>query len=125
MLKQREFSVLNRLLNNLTHALKSSGVDVSQASISVQLDIAKQTNSVINSTVFRPKVCLFAIFIFQSILLISNDFCQFSLYACIIATFSLFPLFLSVSSAFGLPSYCFFVHVFQFLCFRVHLVWGE
>ncbi|KAL8141872.1 hypothetical protein V2J09_014904 [Rumex salicifolius] len=32
------------LLNTLTHALKSSGVDVSQANISVQVDIGKQTN---------------------------------------------------------------------------------
>ncbi|KAM7510187.1 hypothetical protein LguiB_009062 [Lonicera macranthoides] len=58
-MRSEEASISNsysqELLNNLSHALKSSGVDVSQASISVQLDIAKQTNSGINSTVFRPK----------------------------------------------------------------------
>ncbi|KAL8200645.1 hypothetical protein R6Q57_011984 [Mikania cordata] len=43
------------LLNNLTHALGSSGVDLSQASISVQLDIRKGTNSGSSSTSFGIK----------------------------------------------------------------------
>ncbi|KAI3813277.1 hypothetical protein L1987_17997 [Smallanthus sonchifolius] len=43
------------LLNNLTRALGSSGVDLSQASISVQLDIMKGTNSGATSTSFGIK----------------------------------------------------------------------
>jgi len=35
---------LNRLLHTLTHALQSSGVDLSQASISVQIELGKQAN---------------------------------------------------------------------------------
>jgi hypothetical protein len=34
--------VHNRLLNSLTHALQSSGVDLSQASISVQINLGKR-----------------------------------------------------------------------------------
>lgn len=37
--------VLNRLLNTLTQALQSSGVDLSQASISVQIDLGKRAHS--------------------------------------------------------------------------------
>lgn len=33
-----------RLLNTLTQALQSSGVDLSQASISVQIDLGKRAN---------------------------------------------------------------------------------
>ncbi|CAI9763283.1 unnamed protein product [Fraxinus pennsylvanica] len=43
------------LLNNLTSALQSSGVDLSQASISVQLDICKLANSGSTATVFSAK----------------------------------------------------------------------
>lgn len=35
---------MNRLLNTLTQALQSSGVDLSQASISVQIDLGKRAN---------------------------------------------------------------------------------
>lgn len=35
---------LDRLLDTLTHALQSSGVDLSQASISVQIELGKQAN---------------------------------------------------------------------------------
>ncbi|KAK9052490.1 hypothetical protein SSX86_029119 [Deinandra increscens subsp. villosa] len=56
---QEESSISNAyskgLLNNLTHALGSSGVDLSQASISVQLDIRKSTNSGATSTSFGIK----------------------------------------------------------------------
>lgn len=38
------YLVLNRLLNTLTEALQSSGVDLSQASISVQIELGKQSN---------------------------------------------------------------------------------
>lgn len=37
--------VLNRILNSLTGALQSSGVDLSQASISVQVNVGKRSNS--------------------------------------------------------------------------------
>ncbi|KAL0396626.1 UNVERIFIED_CONTAM: Transcription factor BIM2 [Sesamum calycinum] len=47
--------VLNRLLNSLTNALQSSGVDLSQTSISVQLDIGKQTNGRNTNTTFNFK----------------------------------------------------------------------
>ncbi|KAA8530481.1 hypothetical protein F0562_005190 [Nyssa sinensis] len=43
------------LLNTLTHALQSSGVDLSQASISVQLDIGKRANSGLTATMFSAK----------------------------------------------------------------------
>lgn len=36
---------LDRLLNTLTQALKSSGVDLSQASISVQIELGKQAKT--------------------------------------------------------------------------------
>ncbi|XP_059641851.1 transcription factor BIM2-like isoform X2 [Cornus florida] len=43
------------LLNTLTHALQSSGVDLSQASISVQLDIGKRANSGLTATMSNTK----------------------------------------------------------------------
>ena len=42
MLSKRLLFVLNRVLNSLTQALQSSGVDMSQASISVQIDVGKR-----------------------------------------------------------------------------------
>lgn len=57
--------VLNRLLNTLTHALESSGVDLSQTSISVQLDIGKRTNSGMTSMPFGTKVCISLFFMFK------------------------------------------------------------
>lgn len=38
-------SGLDRLLNTLTQALQNSGVDLSQASISVQIELGKRANS--------------------------------------------------------------------------------
>lgn len=35
---------MNRLLNSLTHALESAGVDLSQANISVQIDLGNRAN---------------------------------------------------------------------------------
>ncbi|XP_057488337.1 transcription factor BIM2-like isoform X2 [Actinidia eriantha] len=46
------------LLNTLTRALHSSGVDLSQASISVQLDVGKRANTGRTATVFSEKVWL-------------------------------------------------------------------
>ncbi|KAF1002820.1 transcription factor BIM3-like [Apium graveolens] len=43
------------LLNTLTHALESSGVDLSQTNISVELDIAKHSDSRITSMAFCSK----------------------------------------------------------------------
>ncbi|XAR51613.1 hypothetical protein NMG60_11006289 [Bertholletia excelsa] len=43
------------LLNTLTRALQSSGVDMTQASISVQLDVAKRLNTGPAATTFSPK----------------------------------------------------------------------
>lgn len=40
-----EFLKSNRLLNTLTQALQSSGVDLSKASISVQIDLGNKANS--------------------------------------------------------------------------------
>lgn len=37
--------VLNRLLNTLTQALQNSGVDLSQANISVQIELGKRASS--------------------------------------------------------------------------------
>lgn len=36
------FLTYNRLLNTLTHALQSSGIDLSQANISVQINLGKR-----------------------------------------------------------------------------------
>ena len=46
----------NRLLSTLTRALQSSGVDLSQASISVQVDIGKRANNGQNSHEAAGKV---------------------------------------------------------------------
>ncbi|CAA2968560.1 transcription factor BIM2-like [Olea europaea subsp. europaea] len=43
------------LLDTLTNALQSSGVDLSQASISVQLDVCKRANSSSTATMFSLK----------------------------------------------------------------------
>ncbi|KAL6324497.1 hypothetical protein AAG906_013309 [Vitis piasezkii] len=43
------------LLNSLTQALQSSGVDLSQASISVQIDIGKRANKGLNATTSNAK----------------------------------------------------------------------
>ncbi|KAK1364092.1 Transcription factor like [Heracleum sosnowskyi] len=43
------------LLNTLTRALETSGVDLSQTSISVELDIAKHSDSGMTSMAFCPK----------------------------------------------------------------------
>ncbi|XP_057791661.1 transcription factor BIM1 isoform X2 [Salvia miltiorrhiza] len=43
------------LLNTLTQALQSSGVDLSQASISVQIDLGKKANGVTHSSTFISK----------------------------------------------------------------------
>lgn len=36
--------ILDRLLNSLTQALQSAGLDLSQANISVQIDLGKRAN---------------------------------------------------------------------------------
>lgn len=51
------FFVLNRILNSLTQALQSSGVDLSQASISVQINVGKPENGELNGTASDSKVC--------------------------------------------------------------------
>lgn len=51
------FFVLNRILNSLTQALQSSGVDLSQASISVQINVGKPANSGLIGTASDSKVC--------------------------------------------------------------------
>ncbi|KAG6390054.1 hypothetical protein SASPL_151532 [Salvia splendens] len=43
------------LLNTLTQALQRSGVDLSQASISVQIDLGKKANSITHSSTFISK----------------------------------------------------------------------
>ncbi|XP_047964533.1 transcription factor BIM1-like [Salvia hispanica] len=43
------------LLNTLTQALQRSGVDLSQASISVQIDLGKKANSITHSSTFVSK----------------------------------------------------------------------
>nr|GEU56006.1 retrovirus-related Pol polyprotein from transposon TNT 1-94 [Tanacetum cinerariifolium] len=49
------FLKFHRMLNNITQALRSSGIDLSQASISVQFDIKKGTNNGETSTPLRFK----------------------------------------------------------------------
>lgn len=51
------FWVLNRILNSLTRALQSSGVDLSQASISVQINVGKPANSGLIGIASDSKVC--------------------------------------------------------------------
>jgi hypothetical protein len=50
--------VLNRLLSTLTQALQSSGVDLSQASISVQIELGKRSNSRVTGSPSIVKVIL-------------------------------------------------------------------
>lgn len=50
--------MLNRLLSTLTQALQSSGVDLSQASISVQIELGKRSNSRVNGSPSIVKVIL-------------------------------------------------------------------
>ena len=53
---------MNRLLSTLTQALQSSGIDLSQANISVQIDLGKRANGRVNSSASVIKVlCPFAI----------------------------------------------------------------
>lgn len=55
--------VVHRLLNSLTYSLQSSGVDLSQAVISVQLDIRKRTNGGSSSAVYDIEVHSFSFLI--------------------------------------------------------------
>lgn len=48
--------MLARLLNTLTQALHSSGVDLTQANISVQIDLGKRANGRVNSSASTIKV---------------------------------------------------------------------
>lgn len=48
--------VLARLLNTLTQALHSSGVDLTHANISVQIDLGKRANGRVNSSASTIKV---------------------------------------------------------------------
>lgn len=50
--------MLNRLLSTLTQALQSSGVDLSQASISVQIELGKRSNSRVTGSPSIVKVIL-------------------------------------------------------------------
>lgn len=50
--------VLSRVLNNLTQALQSSGVDLSQASISVQINVGSRVDSGLTSMASSSKVGL-------------------------------------------------------------------
>jgi hypothetical protein len=50
--------VLNRLLSTLTQALQSSGVDLSQASISVQIELGKRSNGRVSGSPSIVKVIL-------------------------------------------------------------------
>lgn len=52
------FLMLNRILNALTQALQSSGMDLSQASISVQIDVGKRANSGFYPAASGSEVCL-------------------------------------------------------------------
>lgn len=44
-------------MNSLTQELQSSGVDLSQASISVQINVSKSANSGLNAAASNSKVC--------------------------------------------------------------------
>lgn len=48
--------LLFRLLNTLTKALQNSGVDLSQANISVHVDLGKRSNGKLNSSASTLKV---------------------------------------------------------------------
>lgn len=56
----------SRLLNNLTQALQSAGLDLSQASISVQINLGKRANSGLSCGTSSPKV-LAVVFIYRCI----------------------------------------------------------
>ncbi|KAK3000744.1 hypothetical protein RJ639_020463 [Escallonia herrerae] len=55
---------ITELLNTLTRALETSGVDLSRSSISVQLDIGKHTNDDMTATKIETKVYLYFIVLF-------------------------------------------------------------
>lgn len=52
---------LSRLLNTLTQSLHSSGVDLSHASISVQIDIGNRANSALNPLTPIVQVLVFSL----------------------------------------------------------------
>lgn len=49
---------LNRVLHSLTEALKSSGVNMSETMISVQLSLRKRADREYSVTAFASEVCL-------------------------------------------------------------------
>lgn len=65
--------VLNRLLNTLKQSLQSSGVDLTQATISVQLDVAKGANSGLTAITSAGKVTYKLLSVFQVLCLVGRD----------------------------------------------------
>lgn len=60
--------IMNRLLNSLNEALQSAGVDLSQASVSVQIDLGNRANRGLSSGTPASKVHIrhlsFAVMVF-------------------------------------------------------------
>lgn len=54
--KKMRFLLLIRLLNTLTQALESAGVDLTQATVSVQVDLGKRANRGLTSGISVAKV---------------------------------------------------------------------
>lgn len=61
------FLVWNRILNTLTKALQNSGVELSQASISVQIDVGKRASSGATSTSSSKVSCDFSLLFYTYI----------------------------------------------------------
>ena len=68
-----DFLVLYRLLKRLTQSLQTSGVDVSHANISVQLDVGKQVHSGSNAIAPSVGVCSQVLFVYHYCLKFEAD----------------------------------------------------
>lgn len=68
--------VFNRILYTLTQALQSSGVDMSQATVSVQIDVGRRAKTGLTPSTSSSKVCLYSLHFLakQFFFRILNDF---------------------------------------------------
>lgn len=64
--------VLSRIMETLTQALQSSGVNMSQSSISVEIDVATPTENGFSSISSGSKVFIFFLFFFSEFDLLMN-----------------------------------------------------
>jgi hypothetical protein len=68
---------LNRILGTLTQALQSSGVDLTQASVSVDIDVGRRANTGLTPCQYSSKVCYTLFFFILWPCKIYSVFCLF------------------------------------------------